>query len=78
MVQAHVNFIRALAIDPRDTLIASAGGDGTVKLWEAEQLLQVAKISTGKAVHHLAFERERILISGPLATQAWRSDRYGD
>jgi len=77
-VQAHVNFIRTLAIDDRDTLIASAGGDGTVKLWEAEQLLQVARIPTGMRVSHLAFERDRILISGPLATQAWRCDRYGD
>jgi WD40 repeat protein len=77
-VQAHANYIRALAIDDHDTLIASVGGDGTVKLWEMEQLLQVARIATGEFVHHLAFERDRILISGPLGANAWRSEPYGD
>ena len=77
-IQAHVNFIRTLAVDEHDTLIASAGGDGTVKLWDAEQLLEVGRIPTGTTAQHLAFERDRILISGPLATQAWRCDRYGD
>ena len=77
-IEAHVNFISALAIDDRDTLIASAGGDGTVKLWDVQQLLQVARIPTGGRASHLAFERDRILISGPLATQSWRCDRFGD
>ncbi len=76
LIEAHVNFISALAIGDRDTLIASAGGDGIVKLWDVELLLQVARIPTGRAVNHLAFDRDRILASGPLATQAWRCDRY--
>jgi WD40 repeat protein len=75
-IEAHVNYIGALAIDDRDSLIASAGGDGIVKLWDVELLLQVARIPTGKIVDHLAFDRDRILASGPLATQAWRCDRY--
>ncbi len=75
-IEAHVNFIDALAIDDRDTLIASAGGDGIVKLWDVELLLQVARIPAG-IVDHLAFEPDRLLVSGPLATQAWRCDRYG-
>ncbi len=77
VIEAHVNFIRALAIDDRDSLIASAGGDGIVKLWDVELLLEVARIPTGETVDHLAFDRDRILASGPLATQAWRCDRYG-
>ncbi len=76
-IEAHANFISALAIDDRDTLIASAGGDGTAKLWDVELLLQVSRIPTGGTVRHLAFERDRLLVSGPLATQAWRCDRYG-
>jgi WD40 repeat protein len=75
-IDAHPNFITALAIDDRDTLIASAGGDGIVKLWDVELLMQVGRIPTGEAVNHLAFDRDRILTSGPLATQSWRCDRY--
>lgn len=74
-IEAHVNFIDALAVDDSDTLIASAGGDGIVKLWDAETLLQVARISTGETVESLAFDRDRILASGPSATQSWRCDR---
>jgi WD40 repeat protein len=76
-IEAHVNFIPALAIDDRDSLIASGSGDGHVKLWDVETLLQVARIPTGKTVRQLAFERDRLLVSGPLATQSWRCDRYG-
>lgn len=74
-IEAHVNFIDALAIDDSDTLIASAGGDGIVKIWDAEMLLQVARIPTGETVDHLTFDRDRILASGPSATQSWRCDR---
>ncbi|HSK03098.1 MAG TPA: WD40 repeat domain-containing protein, partial [Kofleriaceae bacterium] len=76
-IEAHVNFIPALAIDDRDSLIASGSGDGLVKLWDVETLLQVARIPTGKTVRQLVFERDRLLVSGPLATQSWRCDRYG-
>jgi WD40 repeat protein len=74
-IDAHVNFIRALQIDNRDTVIASVGGDGVVKLWDVETLLQVARIPTGMDAAHLAFERDQILVTGPLATQSWRCDR---
>jgi WD40 repeat protein len=74
-IEAHVNFIDALAIDDSDTLIASAGGDGIVKIWDAELLLQVARIPTGETVDHLTFDRDRLLASGPSATQSWRCDR---
>src|SRR5262249_37605877 len=77
-IAAHFNYISALAIDDRGMLIARAGGRGTIKLWDVEELLEVARISTGQRVDHLAFERDRLLISGPLATHAWRCDRYGD
>jgi WD40 repeat protein len=76
-IEAHANFIGALAIDGGDTLIASAGGDGLVKVWDVETLLQVARIQTGEAVTHLAFDQDRVLASGRSATQAWRCDRYG-
>jgi WD40 repeat protein len=76
VIEAHVNYIAALAIDDRDSLIASGGGDGTVKLWDAKLLLQVARIPTGRSVQHLALERDRLLVSGPVATQAWRCDLY--
>jgi WD40 repeat protein len=75
VIEAHGNYLNALAIDDRDALIASASGDGIVKLWDVELLLQVARIPTGRAVRHLAFERDKLLVSGPLATQAWRCDR---
>jgi len=75
-LEAHVNFINALAIDERDTLIATAGGDGIVKLWDVETFLQVARIPAGPAVSHLAVERGRLWVSGPFATQVWRCDRY--
>jgi WD40 repeat protein len=74
-IDAHGIFIRALAIDDRNALIATAGGDGTVKLWDVEQLLQVARIPTGTPASDLAFERDTLLVSGPLATQSWRCDR---
>jgi len=77
-IEAHVNFISALAVDDGSILIASAGGDGTVKLWDADQLLQVARIPTGTTAEHLAFDRDTILVSGLLGTQSWRCDRYGD
>jgi WD40 repeat protein len=75
-LEAHVNFITELAIDDRDSLIASASSDGIVKLWDVELLLQVAKIPTGRPLAHLAFDRDRLLASGPRATQAWRCDLY--
>jgi WD40 repeat protein len=76
VIEAHVNFMTALAIDDRGTLIASAGGDGMVKLWDVESLLQVGRIPTGNTVESLAFEGDRLLVSGPLSTQAWRSNLY--
>jgi WD40 repeat protein/serine/threonine protein kinase len=74
-IEAHANYIAALAIDGGDTLIASAAGDGLVKVWDVESLLQVARIPTGEAVTQLAFDRDRLLASGRSATQAWRCDR---
>jgi WD40 repeat protein len=75
-IEAHPNYISALAVDGSDTLIASAGGDGLVKVWDVETLLQVGRIPAGEAATQLAFDRDRILVSGRSATQAWRSDRY--
>jgi WD40 repeat protein len=75
-IEAHANFINAVAIDGGDTLIATAGGEGLVKIWDVETLAQVAKIPTGEVASQLAFDQDRILISGPSATQAWRCDRY--
>jgi WD40 repeat protein len=75
-IEAHGNFISTVAFDERDALIASAGADGVVKLWDVETLLQVARIPTGPFVSQLAFHRDRILVSGAFATQSWRCDRY--
>lgn len=75
-IEAHVTFISALAIDERDTLIASSDGDGIVRLWDVEQLLQVARFPTGIRAQSLAFDGDQLLVSGPLATQAWRCDRH--
>jgi WD40 repeat protein len=73
-IDAHGSFINALEIDDHDSLIASAGGDGVVKLWDASTLLQVARIPTGMLAAHLAFERGQILVTGSLATQSWRCE----
>jgi WD40 repeat protein len=75
-IEAHISMIRALAIDDRDTLIASAGRDGSVKIWDVELAMQVARMPAGETVSHLAFDRDRLLVTGPLATHAWRCDRY--
>src|SRR6185436_7943309 len=75
-IEAHTSFIDALAIDGGDTLIASAGIDGSIKIWDVETLLQVARIPTGESVEHLAFDRDQILALAPSATQSWRCDRY--
>jgi WD40 repeat protein/serine/threonine protein kinase len=75
-IEAHASYISALAIDGGDTLIASGAGDGLVKIWDVETLLEVARIPTGEAVTQLAFERDRILTSGRSGTQSWRGDRY--
>jgi len=74
-IEAHTNFITALTIGDHDSLIASAGGDGIVKIWDAAQLFQVGRIPSGSGVSALAIERDQLLIAGPLATQSWRCDR---
>jgi WD40 repeat protein len=74
-VDAHANFINALEVADGDTVIASAGGDTILKLWDVETLLQTARIPTGMPVGHLEFERDQILVSGPRTTQAWRCER---
>jgi WD40 repeat protein len=74
-IEAHTNFITALTIGDHDSLIASAGGDGIVKVWDAAQLFQVGRIPSGSNVTALAIERDQLLIAGPLATQSWRCDR---
>ncbi|HWO22665.1 MAG TPA: protein kinase [Kofleriaceae bacterium] len=74
-IEAHATLISALAIDGGDALIASAGSDGLVKIWDVASLLQVARIPMGEAVKQLAFDRDRLLASGQSATQAWRCDR---
>ena len=74
-IEAHASFIGALAIDGGDTLIASAGGDALVKVWDVATLLQVARIPAGEAVTQLAFDGDRLLASGRAATQSWRCDR---
>ncbi|HWO26388.1 MAG TPA: hypothetical protein VNO30_46990, partial [Kofleriaceae bacterium] len=74
VIAAHVNYINALAIDERDTLIASVGGDGVVKLWDVATYQEVARIPTGMGAAHLAFEPGQLLVTGPLATQSWRCD----
>jgi WD40 repeat protein/serine/threonine protein kinase len=74
-IEAHTSFIGALAIDGGDTLIASGGSDGLVKVWDVATLLQVARIPAGELVTQLAFDRDQLLASGRSATQAWRCDR---
>ncbi|HWO18664.1 MAG TPA: hypothetical protein VNO30_07800, partial [Kofleriaceae bacterium] len=77
-IEAHGNFVNALAIDDRGGLIASVGGDQVVKVWDVATFLQVGRIPTGMAAAHLAFEPGQLLVTGPLATQSWRCERYGD
>jgi WD40 repeat protein len=76
-IDAHANSITTVAIDGADTLIATAGGDGIVKVWDVETLAQVARIPAGELVNQLAFDQDRLLVSGLSETQSWRCDRYG-
>jgi WD40 repeat protein len=71
-LDAHINFVAALAFDGTGALLASAGGDGNVKIWDTEWFLELARIPTKSSVSHLAFARDQLLASGPLATQSWR------
>ncbi|HWO26389.1 MAG TPA: WD40 repeat domain-containing protein, partial [Kofleriaceae bacterium] len=75
VIAAHVNYINALAIDERDSLIASVAGDGVVKLWDVATYQEVARIPTGMGAAHLAFEPGQLLVTGTRATQSWRCDR---
>ena len=45
-------------------LVASAGADGTVKLWDARQVKQVGQVQTGNAAYALAAGQDMLISSG--------------
>jgi WD40 repeat protein len=77
-LDAHINFVTALAFDAAGALLASAGGDGNVAIWDTDRFLQLARIPTKSLVEHLAFSGDQLLVSGPLTSQSWRCDLYWD
>src|SRR5438552_334215 len=71
-MQGHTPFVFIVAFSPEGKLLASAGSECTIRLWEVATGLEIHRIQTGKnrigQVYRLAFSPDgRLLVSSHIS-----------
>jgi len=72
-VTGHAAFTFSLAVDPRGLLLASAGGDHLIKIWDLDTLVPLFQFGSGNDyADHVIFHDADLVSSSPAGTDVWR------
>lgn len=75
MLDEHPDSIKALALSPDGTKLATAGGDWTVRLWDVNTGNYIKSLGHPSAVNTVAFSPDgKILASAGVTLRLWDAD----
>jgi WD40 repeat protein len=78
--QAHARWLFDLAFSPDGQLLATAGGDRRLQLWDASSMERLANVEAGENdLHGVVWTSDRLLVTAgdDRTIRAWRVEQRG-